>query len=54
MESGGKAGRICVSETTKDLLSKVRGKKYRYKCNEEIYVKSMERFMKTYFVKEVR
>lgn len=52
MESGGQPGHICVSETTKGLLIKNTDRKYNFKFNSDIYIKSMGKNMKTYLVDE--
>lgn len=50
MESGGQAGKICVSETTKMLLEKDKGNKYKFDFNSDIYIKSMGKDLKSYFI----
>ena len=53
MESGGKAGKICISEVTAEWLKKVKRNKYRFDSNGDIYIKSMGKNLKSYFVKKV-
>jgi len=51
MESGGEAGKICVSEVTKNLLEKRGDSKWKFEFNKEIFIKSMGRGLKSYFIK---
>ena len=51
MESGGEAGKICVSEVTKRLLQGREGNKYKFEFNKEIFIKSMGKGLNSYFIK---
>lgn len=50
MESGGEAGKICVSESTKALLEQVEMANYTFTEHKDITIKSSERVTKSYFM----
>ena len=50
MESGGKEGKINVSERTRELLEMDETSTFTFEENKEIYVKSARRSFMSYFL----
>ena len=50
MESGGTPGKICVSQSTKDLLEKLETTNYTFEENKTITIKSLNMHVLSYFV----
>ena len=50
MESGGKAGKICVSATTRDLLDQMDTCRLGFEEHKVIEIKRLGAKMKSYFV----
>lgn len=53
MESGGQAGKICISEKTKKLLEFNANQKYTFIENNDIYIRSMQKSLKSYFCEKI-
>ncbi len=51
MESGGKPGHICVSQSTKDLLESLETTNYSFEDNKVINIKSLAMDIPAYFLR---